>query len=334
MNQQSIQEIAQNLVTQAVRQYPGMAGLEQGNILLDRGPQDLAIVILSPQGLIRRLGQGGSPESPLLQTQRYIAGFPAADKLAVGGSGLVLDLATNNYVNTGGATGQVTGAIFDQLPRNQSVSGIFTHVTIVADDDMTVRQDPLLGDWHMDACFPTVVPILGTNKLTFTAGSSRPFNVFFIFSSSGEPVLLAPLGYHQERWGAPTVTKTAVAGTADSFTAIKMGSSDGTNQPDPEVQGVNTIHTGAIGQKVFIVDNNVTGSGVLNVNIQGLIVSGKTFVDDDSTGATVSLAATEIGRFKLSTKYHVVRIRLRADAAVVATTSWAPTIQYQGYTYL
>ncbi|GEM_PF-7008049 len=290
-----------------------------------------------PEDQLQRLIEAARPYPTLGPVGKYslgLAGFPLADKLAVGGSGLILDLANNQYTNVGGVPGQTGGVMFPHLPQKVPIADVYSHVTLVADDDVTVVTEPTNAPWHSEACFPTMFPIVGVTKMTFTAGGSRPYNIFMIFSSFGQPLLLAPLGYHQERWASPTVLKAAAAATADAFTAIKFGSSDGPNQPDPEKQGQPSLHTGPVGQKVFIIDNSMSSADVLNVNIRGLIVSGKTYANDPVTGASLSLAAGDIGRFVLNTKYHILQVRLRADAAVALGTTWGPTVQYLGYSYL
>tara|TARA_R100000306_G_scaffold62320_1_gene68587 strand:+ start:3649 stop:4086 length:438 start_codon:yes stop_codon:yes gene_type:complete len=138
-----------------------------------------------------------------------------------------------------------------------------------------------------------------------------------------------PITFHQERWGTQTLTKTNSAGVADDWTSIAFASSDGGTQLDPAVFGDTSIHCGSIGAKNIIVtaaDNNI------NLLIEGLNVSGKTWAADPTTGsAGVTLDADDVSNIQTARYYHLIRLRARVDAAVAASGTAAITAQYRGF---
>jgi hypothetical protein len=149
-----------------------------------------------------------------------------------------------------------------------------------------------------------------------------------IFSSSDYPVQPHPITYHQERWGTQTLTKTAAAGVADGWTAIKFAASDAGTQLDPATYGDSSLHVGSIGAKNFITTS--VGNDI-NLLFEGLNVSGKTWAADPMSGsAGVTLSDGDVSNAQTARYYHVIRLRARVDAAVAATGTSVITSQYRG----
>jgi hypothetical protein len=191
-----------------------------------------------------------------------------------------------------------------------------------------VQTWPGYQSWQMDSCAFYSIPIRGLNWIKVS--SHRTFANQMIFSSQPEPLMVFPISFHQERWASETLTKTAAAGVADGWTSLAFVASDGGNQLDPALFGdTNGIHCGSIAAKNFITtaaDNDI------NILIEGLNVSGKTWAADPTTSsAGITIADGDVSNAQTGRYYHLIRVRARVDAAVAATGTAAITVQYRGY---
>ena len=206
------------------------------------------------------------------------------------------------------------------------VQGLFNSLVFLADDDVAVESWPGYQGWQADSCAVYSIPIRGLAWIKVSGARSFVFQL--IFSSQDEPVMALPVTYHQERWATQTLTKTAAAGVADGWTAVDFTASDGSTQLDPATYGSSTIHVGNIGAKNFIT--TAVGNDI-NILIEGLNVSGKTWAADPTTSsAGVTLADGDVSNAQSVRYYHVVRMRARVDAAVAATGTSAITSQFRG----
>lgn len=289
-------------------------------------------LVIAVRQLIAQLAQQSPLSSlvpavpgPSIPAAVGMAGYPnAGGRRTCGGGGLVLDLLRNTSIS------QDRPAAFNQepiIPGLKTLLGMFNSVFLVADDDLTVTPKPGQGSFHLDACAYHAIPIVGLEQLTLD--SSGPFNFWAVFSTLLTPPQSYPIAFHQERFGLQTIAKTAAAGTADSFTDVTFYASDAGTQLS--AGGTTVLHTGAIGQRVVIVENDGAGNVAINVNIQGRGVAGRGWVDDPATGASKLLAASDLGLYVVERHYHQMRVRVRVDAALAAAQDSDLVIQYRGF---
>ena len=256
-----------------------------------------------------------------------LAGYPnTGGRRTAGGDGVVLNLVENQAISRDGAFTQER--IIRGLP---TLRGLFNSVFIVADDDLTVTPEPGIGAFHLDACAWTAIPVAGLEQLVLVSPGG-PFNFWCVFSTLLDPPRSYPIAFHQERFGLQTIAKVAAAGTADAFTALTLYASDATTQLS--AGGTTVLHTGVIGQRGVIVENDAAGNVAVNVNIQGRMVAGQGWVDDVVTGASRLLAGGDLGHYVIDRHYHQMRIRARIDAALAAAQDSDLIIQYRGFTAL
>ena len=253
-----------------------------------------------------------------------ISGFPASGRQPYSKDGFVADLRDNSIVGPSLSKRQLITA----FNIGADIQGLFNSLFMIADDDCTVETWPGYQSWGMDSCAFYSIPIRGLNWIKIK--SDRSFTAQMIFSSQAEPLMSFPITFHQERWATQTLTKTAAAGVADGWTTLAFAASDGGTQLDPATFGdTNGLHCGSIGAKNFITtaaDNNI------NILIEGLNVSGKTWAADPTTSsAGVTLNDGDTSNAQTDRYYHLIRMRARVDAAVAATGTAAITAQYRGF---
>jgi hypothetical protein len=268
------------------------------------------------------LGGGGGITETAVARSGSISGFPSTGRQPVSSAGFVLDLRDNSIAGVSLAKQQV----FAAFNAGADVQGLFNSLVFLADDDVAVESWPGYQGWQADSCAVYSIPIRGLAWIKVSGARSFVFQL--IFSSQDEPVMALPVTYHQERWATQTLTKTAAAGVADGWTAVDFTASDGSTQLDPATYGSSTIHVGNIGAKNFIT--TAVGNDI-NILIEGLNVSGKTWAADPTTSsAGVTLADGDVSNAQSVRYYHVVRMRARVDAAVAATGTSAITSQFRG----
>jgi hypothetical protein len=251
-----------------------------------------------------------------------ISGYPSTGRQPVSSAGFVLDLRDNSIAGVSLAKQRV----FTAFGAGADVQGLFNSIVFLSDDDVSIETWPGYQGWQADSCAVYSIPIRGLAWIRVSG--DRSFTFQLIFSSQDDPVLALPITYHQERWATQTLTKTAAAGVADGWTAVDFAASDGSTQLDPATYGDSTIHVGSIGAKNFIT--TAVGNDI-NILIEGLNVSGKTWAADPTTSsAGVTLADGDVSNAQTNRYYHAIRMRARVDAAVAATGTAAITSQFRG----
>jgi hypothetical protein len=272
------------------------------------------------------IGRGAgirNPQAPERKDFGSISGFPLSARQPVSEEGFVLDFRDNS-IEGKSLTRQ---KVIQPFNIGADVQGLFNSLFLISDDDVQVTSNPGYQSWGADSCAFYSIPIKGLNYLKVHGHKS--FNFQLIFSSQDEPLMAFPITFHQERWGTQTLTKTNAAGVADDWQEVLMAASDGKNQLDPALYGNSAIHCGSIGAKNFIT---TTDGEDINILVEGLHVSGKTWAADPITGSGgVTLADGDVSNAQTGRYYHLVRIRARVDAAVAATNTTDCTFQYRGF---
>jgi hypothetical protein len=268
------------------------------------------------------LGSGGGITEAAVKQSGSISGFPSSGRQVVSSAGFVMDLRDNSIAGVSLSKQKV----FDSFSLGADVQGLFNSVALIADDDVTIESWPGYQGWQADSCVIYGIPLRGLGWIRATG--SRSFCFQLIFSSQDEPIQPNPITYHQERWAEQTLTKTAAAGVADGWTAVNFAASDGSTQLDPATYGDTSMHVGSIGAKNFI---STSVGNDINLLVEGLNVSGKTWAADPMTGsAGVTLADGDVSNAQTARYYHLIRVRARVDAAVAATGTSVITSQYRG----
>ena len=266
---------------------------------------------------------GGAITERAVRASGSISGFPSSGRQPVSKAGFVLDLRSNSI----GGVSLPKQQVFEAFGAGADIQGLFNAVTLIADDDVAVTMYPGYSGWTADSCAIYGIPIQGIAWIAGKGG--RSFNFQLIFSAQDQPITVAPISYHQERWATQTLTKTAAAGVADGWTAVNFAASEGGNQLDPALYGDTSIHIGSIAAKNFIT--TATGNDI-NILFEGLNVSGKTWAADPMTGSSgVTLGDGDVSNAQTARYYHLMRLRARVDAAVAATGTSVITSQYRGY---
>ena len=286
------------------------------------------------QDQIRRLG--GIPErwatlrpkekSNLLPAAGFgsLAGFPTTGRQPVSKEGFIADLRFNTIEGPSLSR----QAIFSNSKIGTDVTGVYNSVFMLASDDCTALLSPGVQSWALDSCAFYSVPIQAVQKIRLTAHRSFVFQM--IFSSQPDPLIANPITFHQEAWGTQTLTKVNGVGVADDWTTVNFTASDGKNQLDPALWGDTSLHTGSIGAKNWIITNDDATNNV-DMNIQQLNVSGKTWADDPVTGPSATLNATDVANLQTARYGHLFRVRMRVNAASAASQTAAITAQYRGF---
>jgi len=253
-----------------------------------------------------------------------ISGFPGptGGRQAVSKDGIILDLSQNSAEGPGVSQTQ----LFQPSSIGTDMTGIFNSLFVIADDDTIMSMNPGFNDVNLDSCGFFSLPIRGIQ--TVRIYGHRPFVFSMIFSAQDDPVTIGAFSSHQERWASQTITKTNSAGVADDYTYLNFSSSDGTDQMDPAVYGMNSIHTGAIAQKDWIV---TAATNNVDVVVQELHVSGKTWANSSATGGGTPLTAADTLNLQMGSYSHLVRMGIRVQAAAAAAQTSAVTVQYRGY---
>jgi len=252
-----------------------------------------------------------------------LAGYPASGGRQVSSAGgILIDLTDNSSQGPGIARQR----LFPPYPIATDITGIFNSILIIADDDVMVTFVPGWGKVNLDSCGMYELPVRGVQSMH--VHGDRPFVFSAIFNAQNAPVRISAVTHHQERWGSQTITKTNAAGVADDYTYIDFASSDATTQMNPATYGLPVIHTGAIGQKDFIV---TAASNNVDVVVECLIVEGKTYANSAATGSGTPLTAGDTLSIQLDNYCHLVRVGVRVQAAAAAAQSSAVTVQYRGF---
>lgn len=268
------------------------------------------------------IGDGGGVNPQ--PTFGSISGFPITGRQPYSKQGFTADLRDNSIAGVSLAKTQ----LIKTFSIGADVQGLFNSLFMICDDDVTVETWPGYQSWAMDSCAFYSIPIKGLNWIKISA--HRSFCNQMIFSSQEDPLMAFPISFHQERWATQTLTKTNAAGVADDWTSLAFSASDGGRQLDPATYGdTNGIHCGSIAAKNFITtaaDNDI------NILIEGLNVSGKTWAADPTTSsAGITISDGDVSNAQTGRYYHLIRMRARVDAAVAATGTAAITAQYRGY---
>lgn len=145
-----------------------------------------------------------------------------------------------------------------------------------------------------------------------------PYNMQLFFSTLPTPPgeLREPVSF-QERYGEVTTTNW--------FTPVKMGPTGGGVLRDAYLKG--EIFVGYIGDKVLAVNNG--GSNNTDLNLQLLLIDGKTWVDDPVTGSSLTLASGNAALIESGLPCKFFRLRVRSSTAGSPTSL---TVQYLGST--
>jgi hypothetical protein len=251
-----------------------------------------------------------------------LGGYPSGGRQVASADGINIDLRNNSAAGPGVAETR----LFAPYPIATDVTGIFNSMFMIADDDTKLAFVPGYGEVNADACGFYSFPVKGVQSIRIYG--DRPFVFSTIFNSQESPVTIGAFASHQERWASQTITKTNGAGVADTYTYVHFSSSNGKTQMDPATYGATSIHTGSIAQKDFIV---TAATNDVDVIVQELHVSGKTWANSSATGGGTPLTAADTLNLQMGSYSHLIRMGIRVQAAAAAAQTSAITVQYRGY---
>ena len=191
---------------------------------------------------------------------------------------------------------------------------------VVVDVGLTLELTPTTpGRFVMG---PTVLEgdIMDFEQVVLTA--DVPFALNLVAGTSLNQMDVRVFGFWQHRYNASTLTKTAVAGTADSYTNVLWVPYEGTKTLTVATWGDARLFVMGACRKSMRISN--TGSNPADFQLQGSIIPAVSvatgFVADPEV-PEFTLLAGEDRMISTSLPWGVMRLRARASASVTAAAT-------------
>lgn len=265
---------------------------------------------------------------------------PEGGMRAVTGDGLRINL-NYNLIQIGGHSADSQLLTSDPWDAGTDLTGLFGSLSLFVDTDCKMQITPGTTDTlYIPAGAWLSIPIRDVQDLHINPmDTTQNFRVALIFSASDTPVSGSVGSQAQVKYsGAVTLTKTAIAGTADSWTTVPLYSLDDSLSELQSGDATNYTICGGVQNQLFLVQNASTTNEV-NVNLLvGTTDAGGGLTNDPSTGDSLTIpvqtsASTSFANILVTRPYNIFYARMRVDEAVADTQTAGVKVNYRGSFY-